>query len=172
MSSDKIMPMSSDELNIHVANFIQAAHQNDVRMILVGGGAVNFHGVQRHSADIDFWIDSAGENLNKLKISLNQLGFETTDFPEAVYEKKQNISIHVSPVFKIELITYLNFGISFNEAYKRSEPSHLNNLPDCKFNVLTYDHLIESKLKAGRPKDFYDVLSLRELKEKQDKLKN
>jgi hypothetical protein len=32
-------------------------------MILVGGGAVNFHGFQRHSADIDFWIDVSEENL-------------------------------------------------------------------------------------------------------------
>jgi predicted nucleotidyltransferase component of viral defense system len=169
MNKDKIMPMSSAELNTVVAKFIQTAHQNKVRMIMVGGGAVNFHGVQRHSADIDFWIDCSEENLNNLNIALNQLGFETTDFPKAVHEQKQNISIHISPVFKIELITYLNFGISFDEAYFKSESSHLNNQPDCKFNVLTYDHLIESKLKAGRPKDYYDVLSLRELKEKQDK---
>lgn len=171
MSSDNIMPLSSDELNLLVAKFIQSAHQNKVRMILVGGGAVNFHGVQRHSADIDFWIENTEENLNKLKISLNQLGFEPADFPQEVYEGKQNISIHISPVFKIELITSLNFGISFDEAYERSETSQLNDLTDCKFNVLTYDHLIESKLKAGRPKDFYDIHSLRELKEKQDKLR-
>jgi predicted nucleotidyltransferase component of viral defense system len=171
MNSEKIMPLSSDELNLLVAKFIQAAYDNKVRMIMVGGGAVNFHGVQRHSADIDFWIDSDKENLNNLKNALGQTGFKVKDFPQAVYEQKQNISIHISPVFKIELITYLNFGLSFEEAYSKSETSHLSNLPYCKFNVLSFDQLIESKLKAGRPKDYYDVLSLKELKDKRDKLK-
>jgi hypothetical protein len=171
MNSDKIMPLSSDELNLLVAQFIQAANKNKVRMIMVGGGAVNFHGVQRHSADIDFWIDSSEENLNNLKNALSQTGFKLKDFPQAVYEQKQNISIHISPVFKSELITHLNFGLSFDEAYRKSEISHLKNLPGCKFNVLSFDQLIESKLKAGRPKDYYDVLSLKEIKEKRDKLK-
>ena len=26
--------------------------------LMVGGGAVNFHGYQRHSADVDFWIET------------------------------------------------------------------------------------------------------------------
>lgn len=163
------MPLSSDELNLLVAQFIQASYENKVRMIMVGGGAVNFHGVQRHSADIDFWIDSSEENLDNLKNALNHIGFKATEFPQAVYEQKQNISIHISPVFKIELITHLNFGLSFDEAYSKSETSHLNNLPDCKFNVLSFDQLIESKLKAGRPKDYYDVLSLREVKKRSKK---
>jgi hypothetical protein len=37
--------------------FIRTANKNKVKMILVGGGAVNFHGYQRHSADIDFWVE-------------------------------------------------------------------------------------------------------------------
>jgi hypothetical protein len=170
MNTDKIMPLSSDALNLLVSQFIHAACENNVRMILVGGGAVNFHGVQRHSADIDFWIDSSEENLSNLKKALNQTGFKLKDFPQAVYEQKQNISIHISPVFKIELITSLNFGLTFDEAYSKSETSHLNNLPKCRFNVLSFDQLIESKLKAGRPRDYYDVLSLKEIKEKRDKL--
>jgi hypothetical protein len=43
--------------------FIKTANKNQLKMILVGGGAVNFHGYQRHSADIDFWIDLTEPNL-------------------------------------------------------------------------------------------------------------
>ena len=162
MNTDKIMPLSSDALNLLVSQFIQAACENNVRMILVGGGAVNFHGVQRHSADIDFWIDSSEENLSNLKKALNQTGFKLKDFPQAVYEQKQNISIHISPVFKIELITYLNFGVSFEDAYEKAEICELNKHKLLKFRVLSFDDLIESKIKSGRPKDHYDVLSLKE----------
>jgi hypothetical protein len=40
-----------------VIAFLRSAYHHGVRMLLVGGGAVNFHGYQRHSADIDFWIE-------------------------------------------------------------------------------------------------------------------
>lgn len=37
-----------------VLGFLRAADEHEVRLLMVGGGAVNFHGYQRHSADIDF----------------------------------------------------------------------------------------------------------------------
>ncbi|MBW6480942.1 MAG: nucleotidyl transferase AbiEii/AbiGii toxin family protein [Bacteroidales bacterium] len=169
MSDQPIMPLSSDELRSIVDNFIKAANENHLKMILIGGGAVNFHGVQRHSADIDFWIDTQRENLDKLKLVLKQLNYRFDDFPKEVYEQKQNISIHISPVFKIELITCLNFGISFSEAYEKSDVTFLNDQKILELHILSYDDLIESKLKAGRPKDYYDVLSLREIDEKRRK---
>ncbi len=55
-----------------VSDFIEKANKNEVRMLLVGGGAVNFHGYQRHSADINFWIELTPENLDRLK-STSQL---------------------------------------------------------------------------------------------------
>ena len=169
MSDQPIMPLSSDELRSIVDNFIKAANENHLKMILIGGGAVNFHGVQRHSADIDFWIDTNTENLDKLKTVLKQLNYKFEDFPKEVYEQKQNISIHISPVFKIELITYLNFGLSFSEAYEKSDVTFLNDQKFLELHILSYDDLIESKLKAGRPKDYYDVLSLKEIDEKRRK---
>ncbi len=157
------MPLSAKELNEVVEEFLDAAQNNNVRMILVGGGAVNFHGVQRHSADIDFWIDTSVENLERLSIALKQLGYEFEKFPDSVHKQQQNISIHISPVFKIELITYLNFGVSFDDAYAKSDLCELNKHKLLKFHVLSFDDLIESKIKSGRPKDYYDALSLKEV---------
>ena len=166
MSDQQIMPLSSNELKSIVENFIKTANEYHLEMVLVGGGAVNFHGVQRHSADIDFWIDASTANLDKLKKVLEKLNYKFDEFPRAIYEQKQNISIHISPVFKIELITYLNFGVSFSEAYEKSDVTFLNDQKFLELHILSYDDLIESKLKAGRPKDYYDVLSLREIDEK------
>lgn len=36
-------------------------------MLMVGGGAVNFYGYQRHSADVGFWIEVSLQNLLKIK---------------------------------------------------------------------------------------------------------
>jgi hypothetical protein len=46
-----------DTFKNQVSDFIIKANENGVRMLLVGGGAVNFHGYQRQSANIDFWIE-------------------------------------------------------------------------------------------------------------------
>ena len=34
--------------------YISLAQKHNVEMLMVGGGAVNFYGYQRHSADVDF----------------------------------------------------------------------------------------------------------------------
>lgn len=162
------MPLSANELIETVERFIEAAQENNVRMILIGGGAVNFHGVQRHSADIDFWIETTTENLENLAKALKQLGYDFNTFPDEVIKQKQNISIHISPVFKIELITYMNFGFSFQQVWEKSVESKTGKQKVIKLRVLSLEDLITSKLKAGRPKDMYDVLSLREIGEKRE----
>ena len=47
--------------------FISLAQKHNVEMLMVGGGAVNFYGYQRHSADVDFWIDTTPSNLVALR---------------------------------------------------------------------------------------------------------
>ena len=48
-----------------ILSFIELSSRNNVRMIMVGGGAVNFHGYQRHSADVDFLEDFSGYFISK-----------------------------------------------------------------------------------------------------------
>jgi len=63
-----------DNFQNRIESFIKAADKNHVKMIMVGGGAVNFHGYQRHSADIDFWIDISTVNLKNILQTLIDLG--------------------------------------------------------------------------------------------------
>ena len=42
----------------NIDSFVSLANKYKVRMLMVGAGAVNFHGQQRHSADVDFWIET------------------------------------------------------------------------------------------------------------------
>ena len=118
--------------------FISLAQKYQVRMLMVGGGAVNFYGYQRHSADVDFWIDTTPSNLLALRNALNELGYEFDDFPEDVKNGQQNIS---------SATTTVN-GETFS------------------YDVIAFNDLINSKIKAGRPKDLYDVIELRKIQEK------
>ena len=147
--------------------FISLAQKYQVRMLMVGGGAVNFYGYQRHSADVDFWIDTTPSNLLALRNALNELGYEFDDFPEDVKNGQQNISIKISPVIDIELITSFNPGRSFDECYEqRYSTTNTVNGETFSYDVIAFNDLINSKIKAGRPKDLYDVIELRKIQEK------
>ena len=147
--------------------FISLANKHSVRMLMVGGGAVNFHGYQRHSADVDFWIETTVENFNKLLLVFNEMGYEINDFPQKVKLQAQNISIKFSPVdLDLELITNFSVNKSFEEAYQDSEEVTVNEKTFLSWRVLSLEDLITSKIKANRPKDLLDIQQLREINKK------
>lgn len=150
-----------------IQQFIILSNKHNVRMIMVGGGAVNFHGYQRHSADVDFWIETTNENFKKLALVFNEMGFELDDFPEEVKNQDQNISIKFSPSsLNLELITRFSVNKTFEEVYLESEKVEVKELQFLKWNVLSLDDLITSKIKAGRPKDLLDIQQLKEINKK------
>ena len=152
------------EFDDKVQTFIELANKHDVKMLMVGGGAVNFHGYQRHSTDVDFWIDIRQENLDNLKIVLNEMGYAFNAFPEDVKRAEQNISIKISPIQEIELITRFNPGKTFDEAFSNAEVAMINSLEIAKYRVLAYEDLINSKIKSSRPKDLLDIQQLKLLR--------
>ena len=147
-----------------VGDFITACSFENVRMIMVGGGAVNFHGYQRHSADVDFWIQTDEVNLKQLKKSLHKLNYDFEDFPAPVRQREQNISIKISPVLEIELITQFDPGIEFEEAWQNAKIAHLILDKKVEYRVLNYETLIESKIRSGRPKDLLDIQELKRIR--------
>ncbi len=68
-------------------------------MLLVGGGAVNFHGYQRHSADIDFWVNSTSENIQRLLNTLQDLGYNIEDLPQLVSVRVRPL-VNYSPIMR------------------------------------------------------------------------
>jgi len=148
-----------------INSFLELANKHQVKMLLVGGGAVNFHGYQRHSADVDFWIDTTPENLKKLITVFTEMGYEIEDFPKKVYKKEQNIAVKFSPLdLDLELITHFLIDKSFESAYKESEEVVVKNNKLLRWRVLSFDDLITSKIKSGRPKDLLDIQQLKENK--------
>ncbi|MBL7952862.1 MAG: hypothetical protein JNM62_14225 [Flavobacteriales bacterium] len=142
--------------------FIRAASQNGVRLLLVGGGAVNFHGYQRQSPDIDFWIEPTAENFVRLADALRSIGYEVDRFPDPVLKAEQNISLKMSPGIDLEVITFLRSGFTFDEGWERAARVILAG--GTTLHVLSFNDLVESKLRAARPKDLLDVQELKRRK--------
>lgn len=158
--------MIQDAWSESVDQFIGLSHKHGVRMIMVGGGAVNFHGYQRHSADVDFWIETTEENFKKLLLVVREMGYGIEDFPNSVKHQEQNISLKFSQVdIQIELITRFSVNKTFDEAFEASEVVVFKSgLSVNKWRVLSYGDLITSKIKAGRPKDLLDIQELKRIK--------
>jgi len=157
-----------NEWSNKISSFIELSNKHKVRMIMVGGGAVNFHGYQRHSADVDFWIDTTESNFNRLIKVFFEMGYEITEFPKDVRNQLQNISVKFSPIdLNLELITKFSTNKSFEEAYNNSVLAELKGNKALKWHVLSYKDLIDSKIRANRPKDLLDIQQLREIRKKQ-----
>lgn len=147
-----------------IKKFIHLCDKEGVRMLMVGGGAVNFHGYQRHSADVDFWLETTPENFKKLVLVFRDMGYDIDDFPEDVKEEQQNISVKFSPAsMEVELITNFSVNKPFSAAYAESIDAALVNDASVKWKVVNLEDLITSKVKAGRPKDLLDIQQLREI---------
>ncbi|MEQ8711754.1 MAG: nucleotidyltransferase [Cyclobacteriaceae bacterium] len=146
-----------------VIGFISGAHEQGVEMIMVGGGAVNFHGYQRHSADVDFWIKTSSDNMSKLLKVLNNMSYEIDEFPKEVVEGNQNISVKISPYQELELITNFNPGKTFDEAFKDAETGEIEGYRLAVYKVLSLDDLIMSKAKSKRSKDLLDIMELQRI---------
>lgn len=151
----------------NILQFYELAQKEKVEMVMVGGGAVNFHGYKRHSADVDFWIKISSENLKKLIKVFNQMGYELTQFPKEVVEQKQNISVKFSPrePLNLELITKFSVNKSFDEVFKNAETSILKKEEkEIHIKVMNYNDLISSKIKSNRPKDLLDIQELERIR--------
>ncbi len=146
-------------------NFIRLCNEHEVRIILVGGGAVNFHGYQRYSNDLDFWLNTTSENFEKLVRVFKAMDYEIQDFPEEVKQGLQNISVKFAPLdLNLELITNFSVGESFEQAYKKAKIASKDEKSELDWRVLSFEHLIASKIKSGRPKDLLDVHELQRRK--------
>ncbi len=153
---------SIEEWLLELDEFLDLTIKHKVQMLMVGGGAVNFHGYQRHSADVDFWFHISEENLKKLQLVLSEMGFDIADFPQEVKNQEQNISLKFSPITTIELITRFDCGVPFEEAYKKSVERKVG-ANERIVKVLNLEHLITSKIKAGRNKDLLDIAELKQI---------
>ncbi len=150
--------------NNKVLKFIEACNQFDVRMILVGGVAVNYYGYKRHSADIDFWIDPDPANMENLLRTFQALGYDIQKWPEEVLIQRQNISVKISSELELELLTRFNPGISFDKAFKKSDKVELAGHEMYSWNIIAFDDLINSKIQSRREKDKLDLQVLQKLR--------
>jgi predicted nucleotidyltransferase len=141
--------------------------------VVVGGLAVNFHGIPRMTYDIDLMIFLDTENIMKTVARLKSWGY----FPRAPVKakdladrekrnswvKEKNMKAFTfynekEPVGEIDLL--IDSPIPYVELRKRAV---MFDILDVKVPVISVPDLIELKLNTGRKQDLSDIEHLQSL---------
>ncbi len=153
---------------------IRALNAVDVKYLIVGGIAVNAHGYERLTQDIDLVIglqpDNIVRGLNALLTIDYHLAIPVT--PEEFAERgrreewRREKGMVVLKLWSdahrrttIDVFIYEPFDFALE--YQRARWERLAGDTDAP--VLAYDALLAMKVEAGRPKDLLDIEALRKL---------
>jgi len=143
--------LDSDELEV-----VRAFIDTDVRFLIVGGRAVQFHGYARPAKDLDILVEFSAENWPKLRIALRPLNADVRPFEALSQQRKYKAKLRFYPT--VELLTAIK-GVSFSEAWAESVETSFEG---SRVRVLSKAHLILSKQGSRRPVDVDDIRGLRD----------
>jgi predicted nucleotidyltransferase len=157
-------------MELDYLNIFRQLNRKGVDYILVGGLAVNFHGVPRMTYDLDLAILLNPDNLLAFINQLTDWGYRPkapVDPMNLLDDKKRdewikeknlkafNFYHDNSPVGEIDLV--LEFPFSYNELKSRMV---VFKVQDVEIPTVSIPDLIKIKLHSGRKQDLSDIESL------------
>jgi len=146
--------------------FLTYMQKHKVRYMLIGGVAVNFHGVERHTSDIDIWL--APTNFNRdafynVLLDLRYTEEEVSDIKQEDFTSFFKCTIGEMPD-SIDCLTIVHPTINFDLAEKEMIKHDLGD--GLILNVVNYEFLRRMKILTHREKDWLDVSRLDDMKKK------
>jgi hypothetical protein len=139
-----------------------AFNAESVEYLVVGGHAVNMHGVPRLTKDLDVFIGSTESNGERVFRALGRFGAPLEGYSAADFHG------HEEDVFQISVepnrigIPQAIAGVDFDAAWQRREMFELDEGLTAPF--LSFDDVLTNKLTAGRPQDVADAAHLIKMK--------
>ncbi len=132
--------------------FISLLNENMVEYLIIGGYAVNYHGYNRSTGDIDIFVHATLENRSHLLACLQQYEINTSKLIEKDF--LQPLAFHIGePPFVIDILNKVN-GIHFSEAFEKKIIAIIEGIP---INFISLQDLKVSKLITGRHRDLDDL---------------
>ena len=156
-------------------DLFRALDRDEVRYLLVGGLAINIHGVERATMDIDLMLALDAGNLGRFLRSAESLGLQPVlpvrlaDLMDAAklrdwIDSKHMLAFALRPPAAtaptVDILVQPKVG--FEEAYARRIDKDLGGF---SLSLASLDDLIALKTDTGRPHDASDIAALRRLRE-------
>jgi hypothetical protein len=154
----------------------QKLNELKIDYLVVGGLAVNLHGVPRMTYDIDLMIHLSSENVRKLVDTLKEWGYRPkipADPMDLGNEDKRNSWIQEKemkalnfyseslPIGEIDLV--ISSPVPYDDLKKRAVEIEVGGE---KIPVISIHDLITVKVNAGRKQDLSDVEHLKMILER------
>ncbi len=154
---------------------LRALHEKDIRYLIVGGLAVNLHGVPRATQDIDIILLMERDNIIRLCDCMRELGYDPTAPVQAedladpvkreewIRDKNMKAFGFRHRDLKYRTVDVVIFHpLDFSAAYERRRERTAGGVP---FSLVSMTDLIRLKTFAGRPQDLCDIELLRQAAE-------
>jgi len=139
--------------------FIATLNKHNVRYLIVGGFAYAYHAEPRFTKDIDFFVDHAEENAERLIAALDDFGFADIGLTKTDFIKPGDVvQLGVEPV-RIDIMTSAT-GIEFEPAWKNRVVGRYGDIPA---NFIGKNDLIRNKAAVGRKQDLSDIEKLQQI---------
>lgn len=148
--------MAAANLHHDFKEFLRLLKSEKVKYLLLGGYAVNFHGYQRFTGDIDVWISTEPGNADRVLAALIKFGFPASTLNAADFQERGRVFQFGRVPIRIDILTAPS-GIEFDDCYARRVESTLDEIP---VPVISLKDLQTNKAASGRPKDLADLAEL------------
>lgn len=141
---------------------LSALQTHKVDYMLVGGYAVNFHGYERNTSDLDIWMKSTKENISLIVSALRDLGFDNESLDHIRnFDITRPFLFHIgSKPNDIEVFNFVT-GVKYEDA----EPHKIRFDYSSEMEVyfISIRDLILNKMLTGRTQDKLDVEMLQKI---------
>ncbi|MFZ4798797.1 MAG: hypothetical protein ACOYMA_14955 [Bacteroidia bacterium] len=151
-----------DVFDEDLLNFWRCLNKHDVKYILVGGFATNFHGYSRFTSDLNIWIKDSKENRKNLRKAYAESGNGDLKEIETIEFIAGWTTLYIAGNMELDIMTKLvGFEqIDFDMCY---EEAPIATVTDVNVKFLHLNHLLTEKLAANRKKDLLDVEELKRI---------
>ena len=151
----------------------EALQKTGVRYVVVGGVAVNLHGHQRFTKDVDLVIELVADRALKALQALEAVGYKPTapvkltDFADPdiraawIRDKGMMVFQMYSDQTRMSIDIFVQYPLDFDELWDQGTKI---DLPGTSLRIASIDHLISMKREAARPQDLLDVEQLEKIK--------
>src|SRR2546430_11873150 len=102
--------MATIKLTQDFKEFLQLLNSEKIEYLLIGGYAVGLYGYVRGTKDMDVWVATDPQNLDRLIHALVRFGFSRTSLNREIFTGPQTVFRMGMPPNRLEILTRI-FGV-------------------------------------------------------------
>jgi predicted nucleotidyltransferase len=169
--------MPANAMRLDYRSIFEELNKERIDYVVVGGLAVNFHGIPRMTYDMDLMIALEPENITRLVSKLTGWGYRPrvpVDPRDLADEEKRRswilkknmkaFTFYSGSEAIAEIDILIDPPISYEELRDRAVVFDIEGV---SVPVVSVFHLIEMKMKSGRQQDLSDIEHLKIILEQQ-----